>query len=346
MVTSKDKFLYINNFNGLRLLAACQVMLGHAINQFHIESLFFLEHFIEIFPGVPIFFIISGFLIGLSIQKDPNLKRYFQKRFLRIYPGLATAFFLSVFVVLIYNVDFKFYEMLIWAFTQLTVLQNYDPAFLKAFGVGKLNPPLWTIAVEIQFYILAPMLIFLFRNYLKYVFLFFLIFVFFKEFNNYLHDLGGVYGKIFNQTFLPHFYLFIIGAYLSYNTELIRKYFFNKFHFWISVFFISNFILSYAGFEIRSNWQNFISSILLGLAAISFAYSYTNYTAKLKMKDDLSYGMYIYHYILINIFYHYGFVDSIFYLFLYISLCFILAFLSWRFVEKPMTKLNFVKEIK
>lgn len=167
-----------------------------------------------------------------------------------------------------------------------------------------------------------------------------MIFFVFKEVNNYLHAEGGVSGKLFNQTFLPHFYLFFIGAYISFKVELIKKYFLNKFVMWLTIFSLFTIFLNYLGVEVRSNWQNLISSLLLGFLAISFAYSFTGFTKRFRLKDDISYGVYIYHYIFINIFYHYGYVNSALNLLLYIIVCCSVAFFSWRFIEQPMTKLK------
>ena len=44
-------------------------------------------------------------------------------------------------------------ELFVWIGTQTTFFQFYNPEFLRAFGVGALNGALWTIAVELQFYV-------------------------------------------------------------------------------------------------------------------------------------------------------------------------------------------------
>ena len=52
-----------NNFDLIRLLAAMQVAVSHANG--HLESELSIP-LLSYFPGVPIFFLVSGFLICLS----------------------------------------------------------------------------------------------------------------------------------------------------------------------------------------------------------------------------------------------------------------------------------------
>ena len=48
----------------------------------------YVDNFIRLFPGVPLFFLVSGFLITDSYINSKNLEEYFMKRGLRIYPAL------------------------------------------------------------------------------------------------------------------------------------------------------------------------------------------------------------------------------------------------------------------
>lgn len=89
-----------NNFNLIRLFAALQVAIVHSVSYLNIDIQYL--KFLELFPGVPIFFFISGFLIIKSFKKKNNkLKNFFYSRILRIYPGLYFCFILTIASVLL-----------------------------------------------------------------------------------------------------------------------------------------------------------------------------------------------------------------------------------------------------
>lgn len=150
-----------NLFDVVRLYASTQVVLTHG--QAHLgwqlpDSILSLAAF----PGVPLFFSISGFLIGLSwIRLRDAWPVYALHRCLRIFPGLW--FCLACTVVLLLSMgegDFFFSgQGLIWLLSQATVVQFFNPEALRGFGVGVVNGSLWTIPVELQFYGALPVLL-------------------------------------------------------------------------------------------------------------------------------------------------------------------------------------------
>jgi len=157
----------VNNFDLIRLLAALQVVLCHSVLYLDLHFGVLFDHFMHVldyFPGVPIFFVTSGFLISSSLRRHPGLRNYFRNRLLRIYPALYLSFFLTVGLLaalgyLTWNVvsDPQF---ALWIFTQLTIAPFYDIPRLIGFGHGDINCSLWTIPVELQFYIVLPLLMF------------------------------------------------------------------------------------------------------------------------------------------------------------------------------------------
>ena len=88
-----------NNLNALRLIAAGLVLYGHSFVFLGLHEPRFLSSFLFGELGVFIFFIVSGFLVTQSWDRDPQLLRFFARRALRIFPGLIVCIFLSVVVL-------------------------------------------------------------------------------------------------------------------------------------------------------------------------------------------------------------------------------------------------------
>ncbi len=332
-----------NNFNILRLIAAFQVLLGHSINQLDIAALGSFEHVIELFPGVPVFFIVSGFLIGGAFQRSESTSEFAFNRIKRIFPGLWVAYLLAVMVILYFGVEFEGAEFMVWSASQITVFQSYDPEFLTTFGAGKMNPPLWTILVELQFYIMTPFLCMLVTRKKPWVFIFIFIFLLLMKLgNNYLHIEGGILGKALNQTLFPHLYLFLMGICISYSDKFVNVFLREKVLFWIAIYAVVISVAGAFGLEVRSNWQNPIVSAVLGMLALSFALSNVGIFKRVNPSFDISYGIYIYHYIFINIFIVMGWMFIWEYLLGLVMAVIAASLLSWYLVEKPALSMRFI----
>jgi peptidoglycan/LPS O-acetylase OafA/YrhL len=89
-----------NNFGALRILLAVAVMfsdsflLGDGVTNADPMKRFNHHQAITGHAAVDLFFIMSGYLVALSLMRDSSLPRYFLHRIRRVYPGfiLATAF--------------------------------------------------------------------------------------------------------------------------------------------------------------------------------------------------------------------------------------------------------------
>ena len=97
-----------NHFDIMRLTAALLVVFSHSFNLSHGKVLGKqYEPLMQLSKGqitlgglaVLVFFVISGFLITASFDKDKNVLSFCQKRFLRIYPGLIVVVLLTALVL-------------------------------------------------------------------------------------------------------------------------------------------------------------------------------------------------------------------------------------------------------
>ena len=154
----KDSFK-INNFDLIRLIAALQVAFHHSLAYLKIEHKYFLVEISALFPGVPIFFFVSGFLISKSYENNSVIREYAQNRILRIYPALIVCTFMALLSVWLTgyftNIKTSIVQVVIWIAGQISFVQFYSPHFMEGFGTGILNGSLWTITVELQFYTLV-----------------------------------------------------------------------------------------------------------------------------------------------------------------------------------------------
>ena len=81
-----------NNFDLVRLLAAINIMVIHML--YHCDYGLVGAWVMRLcywFPGVPIFFFVSGFLISRSFQNCASIRQYVINRILRLYPALVVC---------------------------------------------------------------------------------------------------------------------------------------------------------------------------------------------------------------------------------------------------------------
>jgi peptidoglycan/LPS O-acetylase OafA/YrhL len=102
------------------------------------------------FLGVPMFFVISGFCVHLSFkQQGQEWISFFIRRFFRIYPAYLLTFLLFL---LFYAHDLQ--EAWFQLKYHILLILNFNQATDRA-----VNGSLWTIAIEVQLYLIYPLLL-------------------------------------------------------------------------------------------------------------------------------------------------------------------------------------------
>ena len=346
MIFSKSQ----NNFNVLRLLAALQVAFLHAVHFLEIKNSFILAiaSVVKYFPGVPVFFILSGFLVVQSYERniDKSLN-YFKNRFLRIYPALLLCSLISLVVLVCVEFDLVTeLGLYTWFVSQLTFFQFFTPDSLRFYGVGTPNGVLWTVSVEVQFYLLLPLLV----RYMKQ--------------NKGLIVIIGLGSLIFNYTVGPqlytdvllfklikvalptYLYLFILGVLIHWNWDRLKGLIVGKLWIWLPLFVIYCLLNSWFwNLPILDYWMNSIQDVLFVVLLAGFVFSFGFSTKlldylKIFTRFDYSYGIYIYHMIVINLFIHLGYTGKLQDLGYMLGLTLFLAVLSWHWVEKKALSLK------
>jgi len=106
--------------------------------------------------GVSLFFSLSGFLLSLPFWRAffnakplPDFRKYLIRRLARIIPGYYLLLTLLVFVGRLWEIPGAWFD----------IVSHYLMVFnFTEFTIFSINPPFWTLAVELQFYLLLPAL--------------------------------------------------------------------------------------------------------------------------------------------------------------------------------------------
>lgn len=284
-----------NCISSIRVLAATQVMLTHILAHLNITLNPILEHIIGFFSGVPIFFFLSGFLIWDSVSKTNSYKEFVRKRALRIFPELWVGILFEILIIVNFDTNYSIADLGLLFVAQGTIFQFYTPDSLRNFGCGSPNGSLWTICVFIQFYFLVWFLYKLMHNKKVSKWIMLLI-------GSLL--LGGIIErtlinipveivyKLYSQTILKYIWLFILGVCIAEHKDIclpiLKKYWY---------FFLILGIIPYLTIDISVGYSVFKNGFLVsGLLGFSYRYS------KLKLPIDISYGLFIYHMIIVNVY--------------------------------------------
>ena len=206
---------YRPDIDGLRALAVCVVILYHAFPDFLPGG----------FIGVDIFFVISGFLITTLIYSELSTDHFsflnfYIRRIKRIFPALIT--------VLVFCFAFGWFNLLADEYKQLglhiigsaSFTSNFilwnESNYFDATSYQKPLLHLWSLAVEEQFYLIWPVLIWVcIKRNVSLLYLSFVIFLSSFIFSIYESQYAENQASAF---YLPQsrFWELMIGALLAY----------------------------------------------------------------------------------------------------------------------------------
>lgn len=297
-----------NSFDIIRWYAAVAVMLLHFTSNFFIFSsqsssvLSDVREIVVFFPGVIVLFSLSGFLIASSYDRTGSRKLFFQKRVFRLFPELwiCTIFNLILLTVLTFRSFDK--SILIWLFTQIPGIAN-TPSCLKDFATGSVNGALWTVFVELQLYVITMFLYPLLKKISITCFsLLLFLFVGINLILGYLTpNMPSFFQKVIERSFLPYAFWFLAGMFCyTQRTRLLPLLKKACPFLAIAYFILYQCITHQPGYYCGIITSIFCPFITIGLAYLLPAF---------RLKIDLSYGLFLYHWIVINILIHFNLIN-------------------------------------
>ena len=336
----------INNFDLIRLFAALQVATVHMITDFRLPGpdAAVIDSALRFFPGVPVFFVISGFLISQALERSESINQYYRNRCLRIFPALWVCLAVSIGLILACAAasirPVTTGEFLLWWAAQMTAFQAYWPAFLRPFGTGALNPSLWTIPVELEFYLLLPVIYTLLglnrrSGNMPLILLLAASLALRCTYSpNGMFDHTGTSGYVLT-TIGPHLWMFLVGVLVQRNWPRLRRWLENCFLRWLLGYVLLRAILARLHVALGGLEINPVLLLPLTGVVMAGATSARSLSNRILRHNDISYGIYIYHMPTVNVMVQLGAAASApsVAIALTISLC--AATASWKLIERP-----------
>lgn len=309
--------------------------------------------------AVKCFFVLSGFLITerLIAQKplihDINslslqYKNFALKRILRIFP----IYYLSLIAVKIFFADsFSWTTLFTWNFTYLSNFQILD--FNAWPGMYS---HLWTLAIEEQFYVFWPILIFLTPiRFLIYLFIFIVsIGVFTRALFDYLHFDGyALWSHVFSLSVVD---LFGIGAIFSVFYTGLLKIDSKRIAIISFTLFVTLVIIYFYSFSLVSHPNYFFLPLVVGLLSATsilllmiFNQTFSSpFWSPFKYFGKISYGIYLYHNFIfafvikifqrLNTKWDVGFPRGFYMFIIVLIITIVVSHFSWILIEKPIMK--------
>ncbi len=339
-VLTKDK--EILSITGIRAIAILSVFI------FHIDQNIIPRGYL----GVDIFFLISGYVVTLSITRKNqfSLTGFYLARIRRITPALMTMIFLALSIGYIITLPKQYFDLAEQARSVLLLYSNwYFNYKLDYFSDSALNIFLlhcWSLSIEEQFYIIYPFFFIFYRQKITPTLLFILLLI--SAVYGYQLFNGGESQLAFYSSF-ARAWQFLLGSLIALNFSLK-----NENHVLFEKRKFINFIFSYASVAIVFIFlfipKNYISDwysrvFICFSCSILLVYCNTKYSPfLLKNKilvyiGRLSYSLYLYHWpviVTIKLYFH----DNFYFLVISIFSSLLLSIFSYHYIESPFRKIG------
>ncbi len=244
--------------------------------------------------GVALFFIISGFVIPFSCSNKSRLA-FFISRFFRIFPTYIVGFSVSILAI--------FLSSIFWnkpyPYSTYEIFIHYIPGIRDIFWSRNIDGIIWTLEVEIKFYILCIM----FKKYIYSVKIFYIPAVLFIL-SLMFHEDSFI--EVYNRN--PILYKMLIIFYSSSQYVIFmfigvvfnfiyRKNIKNIYGYYI-IFVIMIMFCIHGQAGPYTQGIKFISSYILAVITfyMCFIFKYSFYSSNiLKFLSKISYSLYIIH---------------------------------------------------
>lgn len=315
-----------NNFDFLRYLFAISLI------SFHFCVL--TEHsqwwFIDGSKCVKAFFVMSGFLVTYSfLRRDCDVFSYFKKRFVRIVPAYVTCilfcFVLGWFITSLSTVEYlssqKTWEYLFANIFMLNWLAPELPGTFQSNLIPVMDGSLWTMKQEVCFYALVPFILWLIKDRVwRNILCSFILILCVCTYN-----FVNIQTQSFMYLLMGMILLLYLDVFWQWQKILIPL---------AILLLIPVYIIE---IPIASNLCHAVESLCFPVILIGAAYKLKPLNVFHKY-DNVTYGLYLYHFPVMQTLIHYGLAERnmVQCFVITLSITLVLACASWYIIEKPL----------
>lgn len=327
-----------NNFTFLRFLLAGVVVMEHVHELSGAHAIDALTAHFSGTLAVKGFFVLSGILVFMSYENSKSVGSYFSKRIRRIYP----AYFMIVMLCAIglpalsESFSLKYYCSSAWlkyVVSNLFFLNFLEPSLPGVFEGNKLsavNGSLWTLKIEMMFYFSVPIIVYLYRRYGRFVVMvgLYVLSAAYLCLMRALAEKTGASIYLFLSHQLPgQLMYFIAGSCMYYYLPWIER----------RLFFVVGLAIAVC---VVNAFYPLILLEPLAVAVFVTVFGLYRYFGNFDKYGDLSYGVYILHFPIIQVLIVYGCFQKNPYQSLMMTIILVIlgAFASWNLVEKRFLK--------
>ena len=321
-----------NNFDLLRLLFAIIVCLVHAQTLSGFTQLTWITQALSSSIAVKSFFVVSGFLIFMSYERSSSFKSYAIKRIRRIYPAYFVVVMLCALGLVTISAKPTTYFSLIWLkyllanLSFLNFLHPTLPGVFESNSLQAVNGALWTLKIEVAFYLCVPILVLLCRRFsvLSVLIIAYILSITYSlMMQKIAHNNNSAMLLELSRQLPAQLCYFISGAFFYYKLAFFEKNVRYFLSFAISVLIINS------SYPLPIFEPFALATVITFLGLFLYLGNFGKY-------GDFSYGFYILHFPIIQIILHVcWFKDSPWYFLASITvLTAISAIPMWHIVEK------------
>lgn len=324
-----------NNLDFIRIICASLVIVGHS---YRLNPNPGQRDLIELLTGftysgalaVKIFFFISGMLVTDSLLKRQSIPVFVISRFFRMMPGLLFLLLITTFIVGPIATEYPLGDYFMNTGTYKYIISNFAfitnytlPGVFRHNNLGQtVNGSLWSLRLEIRCYAFL-LLAFLFIKSRKPIYNIMILLIFIDAVFH-LKIIGR--GDNTEHSLLP--LSFALGSFLAVNKEKIV---------------LSNIVGAVLVVLTAALWRTGFNEIMFVIAVcyLVLLLCKNKYIKKIKFKHDISYGIYLWGFLVQQIIYDIVSLQNIYvYMLESIVASAVMGYFSYILVEKRFMEIG------